>query len=135
MSTAQSILVVYGTASVLYGMTLGMPLSWVRMSSPAGPRHLMTSHLSALMQGAMHLGLAVAAGFVTLTPWLVTGAAASLACGSALFVAGSTANWLMNAGDHFVERPVGFYLLSTSAPFHLAGAAIMLVGVVRAALA
>jgi len=134
MSTAQTILLVYGTLSIVFGMALGLPLSQVRMSQPVGPRHLVTAHLSALMQGAMHLGLSVAVGFATFTPWLLTASAAAVTVGSALFVAGVTANWLTNVGDHFVERPVGFYLLSASAPLHLAGAVVVLAGVTSAAL-
>lgn len=134
MNTAQRILLVYGTLSIVYGMTLGLPLSGCRMSHPTGPRHLVTAHLSALMQGAMHLGLSVAVGFATLTPWVLTASAVALVCGSALFVAGATANWLMKVGDHFAERSRGWYLLSASGPLHLAGALVILVGVTRAAL-
>ncbi len=107
MTTAQQILVVYGTLSVTYGMALGLPLSGVRMTQPVGPRHLVTAHLAALMQGAMHLGLSVAVGFATLTPWALTVAAVALVSGSALFVGGVTANWLMKVGDHFAVRSPG----------------------------
>lgn len=134
MSTAQRILVVYGTLSIACGMTLGLPLSRIRMSQPTGPRHLVTAHVSALMQGAMHLGLSVAAGFATFTPWVLTAAAVALACGSAMFVAGATANWLMNVGDHFAERSRGWYLLSASGPLHLAGALVLFAGATSAAL-
>ena len=134
MSTAQKIVLVYGMLSLVYGMTLGFPLSGIRMSQPTGPRHLVTAHLSALMQGAMHLGLSVALGFATFTPWVLTASAIALVSGSALFVAGVTANWLMNVGDHFAERPRGFYLLSASAPLHFAGALVVLLGVTTAAL-
>lgn len=134
MSTAQRIVLVYGTLSVVFGMTLGVPLSQVRMTRPAAPRHLVVAHLAALMQGALHLGLSVAVGFATFTPWLLTTAAVALVCGSVLFVAGSTANWLANVGDHFAERSSGWYLLSASAPFHLAGALVVLAGVTSAAL-
>lgn len=134
MSTAQKILLVYGTLSIVYGMTLGLPLSGIRMSQPIGPRHLVTAHLSALMQGAMHLGLSVALGFAEFTPWLLTASAVALVCGSVLFVAGATANWRMNVGDHFAERSPGWYLLSASGPAHLAGALVVLAGVTSAAL-
>ena len=134
MSTAQRIVLVYGTLSIVYGMTLGLSLSGIRMSQPAGPRHLITAHLAALMQGAMHLGLSVALGFATFTPWVLTASAVALVCGSALFVAGATANWLMNVGDHFAERSLGWYLLYASGPLHLGGALVVLAGVTRAAL-
>jgi hypothetical protein len=79
--------------------------------------------------------MSVALGFARFTPWVLTAAAVALVCGSAAFVAGATANWRMKIGDHFAERSPGWYLLSASAPFHLAGALVVLVGVTRAALA
>ena len=124
----------YGTLSIVYGMTLGLPLSGIRMSQPTGPRHLITAHLSALMQGAMHLGLSVAVGFATFTPWVLTAAAVALVSGSALFVAGATANWVMKVDDHFAARSQGWYLLSASAPLHLAGALVVLAAVTSASL-
>jgi hypothetical protein len=134
MSTAQRILLVYGTLSLVYGMALGLPLSGIRMAQPTGPRHLVTAHLSALMQGAMHLGLSVAVGFATFTPWVLTASAVAVVSGSALFVAGATANWLTKVDDHFAVRSPGWYLLSASGPLHLAGALVVLVGVTDAAL-
>ena len=135
MSTAQRIVLVYGTLSITYGMMLGIPLSRIRTSQPTVPRHLITAHLSALIQGSMYLGLTVAFGFATFTSWVLTASATSLICGSALFVAGVTANWLMNVGDHFAVRSQGWYLLSASGPLHLAGALVILAGVTGAALA
>ena len=134
MSTAQRIVLVYGTLSIVYGMTLGLSLSGIRTSNPTAPRHLVTAHVSALMQGAMHLGLSIAIGFATITPWLLTASAIALVCGSALFVAGATVNWLMNVGDHFAEKSHGWYLLSASGPLHLAGALVVLAGVASAAV-
>jgi hypothetical protein len=128
MSTAQKVLVVYGTLSVAYGMALGLPLSRVRMAQPVGPRHLVTAHLSALMQGAMHLGLSVAVGFAEFAPWILTASAVAVVAGSVLFVAGATANWAMNVGDHFAERSQGWYLLSLSGPLHLGGVLVILAG-------
>lgn len=135
MSTAQTVVVVYGTLSIAYGMSLGIPLSRVRTSQPSAPRHLVTAHLSALIQGAMYLGLTAALGFAMLSSWILTAATASLVTGSALFVTGATANWLMNIGDHFAARSQGWYLLAASGPFHLAGVFVILFGVIRAALA
>lgn len=135
MSTAQTIALVYGMLSIFCGMVLGLPLSTTRMAHPTAPRHLLTAHLSALIQGAMYLGLTAALGFATLTPWLLTASACVLACGSALFIAGATANWLMNVGDHFAARSPGWYLLSVSGPLHLTGTLVILAGVTKAALA
>ena len=135
MSTAQRIVLVYGCLSITYGMTLGLPLSRIRMGQPTAPRHLVTAHLSALIQGSMYLGLSVAVGFATFPPWLLTASVLALICGSTLFVAGATANWLMNIGDHFAARSAGWYLLAASGPLHLAGAFVILAGVTRAAVA
>ena len=132
MDTAQEILIVYGTLSITYGMFLGLPLTKARMTSPHAPRHLVVTHLSALMQGPVHLGLALALAMSTLTPWLETTAAVLLVCGSSLFVAGTTLNWRQKIGDHFAERSLGWWLLSASGGPHLVGASLVLVGVVSA---
>ena len=134
MDTAQQVLVVYGTLSITYGMLLGIPLTQVRMGAPAAPRHLVVAHLSALMQGPVHISLAFALGLSTLTPWLETGAALLLVSGSALFVAGATLNWRQGVGDHFAARSPGWYLLAASGGPHLVGAAIVLEGVTSSAL-
>ena len=135
MDRAQQVLVVYGTLSITYGMLLGIPLTRVRMGAPAAPRHLVVAHLSALMQGPVHIGLAFALGLSTLTSWLETGAALLLVCGSALFVAGATLNWRQEVGDHFAARSPGWYLLAGSGGPLIVGAAVVLAGTVSGALA
>lgn len=132
MSTAQRVLVAYGTLSIAYGMALGLPLSRIRTGQATGPHHLVVAHLAALMQGPVHLGLSVALGLSTLTAAVETAAAVLLVCGSALFVGGATANWLQGVGDHFAERSPGWYLLAVSGPLHIAGALVMLTGVTAA---
>ncbi len=134
METAQKVLVVYGALSITYGMLLGVPLTRVRMAAPTAPRHLVVAHLSALMQGPLHIGLAVALGLSTLTPWVETGAALLLVTGSSLFVVGATVNWLQGVGDHFAARSPGWYLLAASGGPHLCGAGVVLVGVIAGAL-
>ena len=133
MDTAQTILVVYGTLSIGYGFALGFPLSQARMQAPTASRHLVTAHLSALIQGAVHLGLSVALGLSDLTAWLETASALLLITGSALFVAGATANWLQNVGDHFAERSLGWKLFAASSIGHVSGIVIVIVGVVSGA--
>lgn len=130
VDTAQKILVVYGTLSIGYGFALGIPISQARMGSPEASRHLVIAHLSAIIQGAVHLGLSLALGLSQLTAWLETAAALFLVTGSALFVAGATANWLQGVGDHFAERSLGWKLLSASGPAHLSGMAIVTAGVI-----
>lgn len=129
MDTAEKILVAYGTVSLTVGFLLGVPLSQARNQAPEAPRHLVTAHLSAIIQGAVHLGLSVAVAFSSLTAWLETTAAALLAVGSALFVAGAIANWRQHIGDHFEVRSLGWKLLATSSAGHLPGMAIVLIGV------
>ncbi len=130
MDTAQKILVVYGTLSLGYGFILGIPISQARMRSPEAPRHLVIAHLSAIIQGAVHLGLSIALGLSQLTPWLETAGALLLASGSALFVAGATANWLQEIGDHFAARSLGWKLLAASSVGHITGISVVIVGVV-----
>ena len=60
MTRAQEIVIVYGVASLSYGFALGIPLSRERMAAPAASRHLVIAHLSAILQGAMYLGLSAA---------------------------------------------------------------------------
>lgn len=134
MTTAQQILIVYGTLSVTYGMLLGIPLTRVRMSAPTAPRHLLVAHLSALMQGPVHISFAFALGLSSQSSWIETAAAVLLVCGSSLFVAGATMNWRQGVGDHFAARSPGWYLLAASGGPHLVGAVIVLEGVSSAAL-
>jgi hypothetical protein len=130
VDTAQKILVVYGTLSLGYGFALGVPISLARMRAPEAPRHLVVAHLSAIIQGAVHLGLSIALGVSQLTAWLETASALLLVTGSALFVAGATANWLQGVGDHFAERSIGWKLLAASSVGHITGIIIVIAGVV-----
>jgi hypothetical protein len=130
LDTAQKILVVYGTLSIGYGFALGIPISQVRMRSPEASRHLVIAHLSAIIQGAVHLGLSVALGLSQLTAWLETASALLLVAGSALFVAGATANWLQGVGDHFAERSLGWNLFAASSVGHISGIIVVMAGVV-----
>lgn len=130
MATAQTILVAYGVVSLTFGFLLGIPISQVRMRSPSAPRHLMTAHLSAIIQGAVHLSLSIALTASLLTAWIETAAALMLVGGSALFVAGSTVNWLQRVDDHFAVRSTGWKLLAASSIGHVLGIAVVLVGVI-----
>jgi hypothetical protein len=130
LDNAQKILVVYGTLSLGYGFVLGIPISQARMRAPEASRHLVIAHLSAIIQGAVHLGLSVALGLSQLTAWLETAGALLLIAGSALFVAGGTTNWLQGVGDHFAERSLGWKLFAVSSVGHLTGITVVIVGVV-----
>lgn len=134
MSTAQEILVVYGSLSVAFGMILGVPLTQARMVSAIAPHHLVVAHLAALIQGALYFGVAFGISLSALTQWLDTAAAALLVLGSALFVSGATTNWRQGVGDHFAERSIGFRLLAASGAPHLIGSMVLAAGVVSGAL-
>lgn len=129
MTTAQRILVIYGTLSIGFGFVLGTALTRERLRGPEASRHLVTAHLAAIIQGAVHLGLSLAIGLAALPAWLETAGALLLVGGSALFVAGATINWRQRVGDHFAERSVGWRLLATSGGAHLGGIAIVIAGV------
>lgn len=129
MTTAQQIVVVYGVVSISYGFVLGVPLSRERMAAPSASRHLVIAHLSAILQGAMYLGLAAAFAMSTLTSSLETSAAVLLACGSVLFVTGATLNWRQGVGDHFAQRSAGWRCFALSSVGHLFGMTLVLVGV------
>ena len=58
MTTAQNILLVYGVIILTYGFVLGIPLAAVRSRQPQASRHLVTTHLSGIIQGGVSLGLA-----------------------------------------------------------------------------
>ena len=75
MTTAQSIFLVYGVVALTYGFVLGIPLAASRMKAPHASRHLVTTHLAAIIQGAVHLGLVVAIGFADVSTGLAVAAA------------------------------------------------------------
>lgn len=131
MNTAQSVFVGYGVAALAYGFLLGVPMASARLRAQA-PRHLVTTHLSAIIQGAVHLGLAFAVGFITMSPGWVIASAWLIVAASALELAGGTINWISGTGDQFAEKSVGFRLNSLVGPPAIAGIAIIAVGVVGA---
>ena len=131
MTTAQSILLIYGVFILTYGFALGIPLAAARMKAPQASRHLVTTHLSAIIQGPIHFGLAFAAGVADLSAGWATAAASLVVAGSAFEVAGGTVNWLANTGDQFAERSFGFRLNSLVGPPAISGMLIIAIGVVK----
>lgn len=129
MSTAQQLLIGYGVLALLYAVLLGVPLAGARMKAPAASRHLVTTHLSGLIQGAMHLGLAFAIAAVSFDSGWATAAAALLVAGSLFELAGGTANWLQGTGDQFAEKSIGFRLNSMTGPLIIPGVGIIAVAV------
>jgi hypothetical protein len=129
MSTAQNLLVGYGVIVVTYGLLLGVPLAAARSKSPQASRHLVTSHLSGLMQGPVALGLAFAIGAVSFDSTLATVAAGLVVGGLAVETLGGTINWLQRTGDQFVEKGAGFRLNAMSGPLAIPGVLIITVAV------
>lgn len=131
MDSSAEVLMVGGSVSLMYGFLLGLPLTMARMKSPTASRHLVTAHLAAIIQGATLLALSSVMSFSDLPDTIETFAAVLLVVGAMLFVAGAIANWRQNVEDHFAARSFGWRLFSVSGPANLAGAAIVLVGVLR----
>ena len=131
MDASSKVLIVGGTLSLFYGFLLGFALTAARMKAPAASRHLVTAHLSAIIQGATLIALASVMTFSDLPERIETAAAALLVAGSVLFVSGAIANWRQNIGDHFAERSIGWKLFAASGPANVIGAATVLVGVLR----
>lgn len=132
MDASGKVLIVGGSFSLLSGFLLGFPLSTARMKAPTASRHLVTAHLSAIIQGATLLALSAAMAFSDLPDAIETTAAVLLVGGAQLFVAGAVLNWRQDIGDHFAERSVGWKLFAASGPANVAGAATVLVGVLHA---
>jgi hypothetical protein len=129
MSTAQNLLIGYGVLVLAYGFLLGVPIALVRMKTADVSRHLITTHLSGLMQGPIHFGLAFALGAVSFDSDLATGAAALIVAGSLAETAGGTLNWIQGTGDQFRERSMGFRVNSLTGLLAIPGVLIIVIGV------
>jgi len=113
VSSAQRILLGYGTIILAVGFVLGTVLGTLRMHAPP-IRALATAHVETLMQAAMHLGLAFAVGAVGFSSAAATWGASLLVAGSAMQAAGVTLNWLSRTEDQFAERAPGFRINSVA---------------------
>lgn len=123
MSTAQRVLIGYGTIILVVGFGLGTVLGMVRMKAPVA-RNLATAHVETLMQSALHLALAFVVGAVAFDNGTATTGAWLLVIGSAMQALGATANWINGVGDQFAERSLGFYVNSAATLIALPGLAI-----------
>lgn len=130
METSVKILVVSGTLILTYGFLLGFAMGRARMGSAQAPRHLVTTHLEALILGAILLGLTVALELSTLPRGVEVAAAILVVAGGGLAVAGGTANWLQKVGDPFAERSPGWLLQAASGPLSVAGIVLVAAGAV-----
>ncbi len=123
---------VYGVVVLVYGFVLGIPLAGSRLKTPQASRHLVNTHLSAIIQGAVHLGLAFAVGIADLgTGWAVA-AAWLIVAGSSFEIVGGTINWLSGTEDQFAEKSLGFRFNSFVGAPAIVGTMIVVVGVLRA---
>lgn len=128
MSSAQRIFIAYGTAILIVGFGLGTVLGMVRLKMPA-VRNLATAHVETLMQAAMHFTLAFAVGAVGFQSGAATLGAWLLVASSGAQALGVVSNWVLEVGDQFAERSVGFYVNSASTVAALPGLAIIAYGV------
>jgi hypothetical protein len=113
VSTAQRVLVGYGTIILTVGFILGAVLGMLRMNAPP-VRSLATAHVETLMQAATHFGLAFAVGVVGFNSTAATWGALLLVVGSAMQATGVTLNWATKTDDQFAQRSPGFIINSAS---------------------
>jgi hypothetical protein len=132
METSVKVLVTSGTLVLLFGFALGLPLAQARMKAPAASRHLVNTHLEALMAGAALLGLSLAASFGTLPKGAELTGAWLLTSGAVATLVGGSMNWLTTVDDAFASRSRGFLFQSVGGPLILAGGAILAIGVLKA---
>lgn len=134
--TAQKVLLTYGVLVLVFAFGLGGALAAKRSRSAAAPRHLVTAHVSALIQAPLVLSLGWALAASDAAEGAATAAACLVVAGAALEAAGGTANWLAGVGDQFAERSFGWRLNSASAllvvPGSIIGAAAVIQGVLSA---
>lgn len=128
MTTAQQILIAYGTIVLLLGFSLGGILGMLRTKT-AAIRSLATAHVETLMQSAMHFGLAYAVAATGYDSSVATWGAVLLVIGSAMQAIGATLNWITKAGDQFAERSPGFWLNSASSLAIWPGVLILAIGI------
>lgn len=132
MDVATRILIVGGTAVLMLGFVLGIPMAVARSKAPRAPRYLFAAHLAAIIQGGLLLALTIPIDFSDLSSGAATAAAALLVAGVALFDLGLVFNWLQRVDDGFGERSLGNKVSAAGTPLVLAGAGIVLFGVVAA---
>ncbi len=101
------------------------------MAAAVAPRSLVTAHIAALMQGAMHLGLVAGFVYLDLSDGWATTAAWLLVISSAFEALGGATNWLQGTGDQFAEKSLGYKFNSISGPVGIVGILIVLVGAIR----
>ena len=133
ITVAEKILIAGGVLNLAYGMLLGYPITVIRAKgAPATPKYLMATHVGALLQAAVLLGLVWAARLSTLSPGWLDVAAWLVVISSALIAAKDTVNWLTGVKDEFREKPENAPLAALAALAETAGIGIFVVGVLTA---
>src|SRR3990172_3561341 len=126
MEIAAKVLIVGGVLNLAYRFVTGLFVYQERQQGPTASKYLMLAHVGPLMQGAMLLGLALAAILSDLPGGVETFAA------SLLVAAADTLNWRQGVQDMFAERPPLPYALSfAQGPLAFVGLAIIIVGVFK----
>jgi hypothetical protein len=122
MSTASKILIAAGMLNLLVGAFSGVPMALVRQrGAPEVPKYLTMVHLAGLMHGPILLGVAFALTISTLSAWVDTTAAVTLALASALLLIKDTVNWRQGVKDEFAENSVGLAIGTVFGPIHIVG--------------
>ena len=132
METSTETLIVAGTLVLTVGFLLGMPLARARMASPTASRHLVNTHLEALIAGGALLALSLAASYSTIAEAAEVVAAWLLIGGVSASLAGGVLNWLSDTEDQFAARTPGFLLQAISGPAIVVGGLLLSVGVLKA---
>lgn len=130
MDTATEVLIVGGMSVLAFGLLLGIPMAQARSKAHNAPRYLLIAHLAAIIQGGVLLALSNASGFSTMSTGVETVGAVLLVAGAALFGLGNVTNWLRGVKDGFAEKAVGNKISAPGTAGMLAGAGILLYGVV-----
>ena len=91
--TATRILLVAGMANLLVGALSGIPMGMIRQGgAEMVPKYLTMLHMAGLMHGPILISVGVALTISTLSAWVNTAAAITLAVASGLLLAKDTLN-------------------------------------------
>jgi hypothetical protein len=89
--------------------------------APEVPKYLTMVHLGGLMHGPLLLGIAFALTISSMSPWVATAAALTLAFASGLLVIKDTINWQQGIQDEFAEQSLGLRIGMLFGPVHVVG--------------
>ncbi len=117
---------------LVLGIVTGNIMAWIRKDQPSVPRYLSLAHEGCYQQGAMLLGLAVAAGFSTLSSGTEQLAAWLLVIAALLLFGKDFYNWSAGVDDEFKARGLGLGLGFLMGPLHTVGVVLLLVGCIQA---